>query len=429
MAISGEPHEANSGGRIACLPTPPGIRPLQNDGTRCVGADWPSEASIASCPTDVPAPEGGLVVAAHHTTRTKRILVCSTPVGPLGSGIGGGVELTLHGLVLGLSSRGHHVDVAAPAGSLHVGARVHQIPGNLQASSQTLGRDAPIEMPPSPVLGAMWDWVREHQEHFDVVLNLAYDWLPYFLTPFLDVPVAHLVSMGSVNDAMDSVLAELLALRPGIAAVHSRAQAATFPAIADQLRVVGNGIAVERYDVHLSADEPASLGFIGRISPEKGIEDVFAISQATGMPVKAWGLMQDESCWHEASARHPGAQVSYEGFLATDDLQAAVGGCTGLLMTPKWVEAFGNVAIEAMACGVPVIAYRRGGPSEIVVDGETGFLVDADDVDGAILAVGRLGEIDRVMCRQRVEERFSTDAFAERVDAWLDDLIRLRAHV
>lgn len=357
---------------------------------------------------------------------SKRILICSTPVGPLGSGIGGGVELTLHGLTLGLASRGHHVEVVAPEGSLHVGTRVHQVPGAWQTSSQTVGRDAPIEMPPSPVLGAMWEWVRAHQDDYDVVLDLAYDWLPFYLTPFLQVPVAHLVSMGSLNDAMDDALVRLLEQRPGSAAVHSRAQADTFPAVSDQLRVIGNGIAVERYDVHLSPDRPLHLGFIGRISPEKGIEDVFAISQATGIPVKAWGLMQDRACWDRATAAYPQAQVVHEGFLATDDLQAAIGGCAGLLMTPKWVEAFGNVAIEAMACGVPVIAYRRGGPSEIVVDGETGFLVEPDDVDGMILAVGRLGEIDRVMCRQRVEERYSTAALAERVDAWLDDLIRHR---
>jgi UDP-glucose:tetrahydrobiopterin glucosyltransferase len=359
----------------------------------------------------------------------KRILICSTPVGPLGSGIGGGVELTLHGLVLGLAERGHHVEVVAPEGSLHVGARVHKIPGNWQMSSQHATRGTPVELPPSPVIGAMWEWVRAHQHDHDVVLNLAYDWLPLYLTPFLAVPVGHLISMGSLNDAMDAALTDLVRVRPGSAAVHSRAQAETFPEIADRLRVIGNGIAVERYDVHLAPDEPRHLGFIGRISPEKGIEDVFAVAEATGLPVKAWGLMQDEACWAAAAAAHPRAVVTHEGFLATDDLQAAIGGCAGLLMTPKWVEAFGNVAIEAMACGVPVVAYRRGGPSEIVIDGETGFLVPPDDVAAMAAAVGRLDEIERVMCRQRVDERYSTDALAERVDAWLDDLIHHHATV
>ena len=201
------------------------------------------------------------------------------------------------------------------------------------------------------------------------------------------------------------------------------AQAETFPGPVEQFRVIGNGIAVERYDLRPVADSPRHLGFIGRISPEKGIDDVFAISAASGLPVRAWGLMQDPDCWAAAQRRHPNARVTYEGFLATDDLQAAIGGCAAIVMTPKWVEAFGNVAIEAMACGVPVIAYRRGGPAEIVIDGETGFLGEPDDIDAAVAAVGRIGGVDRMICRRRVDELYSTDALAERVDAWLDDLV------
>jgi UDP-glucose:tetrahydrobiopterin glucosyltransferase len=352
-----------------------------------------------------------------------RILICSTPVGPLGSGVGGGVELTLHGLVLGLSALGHDVEVVAPAGSLHVGARVHQIPGAPQVSSQTEGRDAPISMPADPVLAEMWSFVRRHQHEVDVVLNLAYDWLPLYLTSFLDVPVAHLVSMGSLNDAMDRAIADVAAERPGTLAAHSRAQAETFPIGADGFRLLGNGIAVERYDLVERPADPPFLAFVGRISPEKGIDDVFAVSAATGMPVRAWGLMQDPDAWAAAARAHPDAQVSHEGFVATDDLQAAIGGAAALVMTPKWVEAFGNVAIEAMACGVPVVAYRRGGPAEIVTDGVTGFLVEPDDVRAMAAAVGRVPSIDRRACRARVEREFSTGAFARRVDGWLRDVV------
>jgi UDP-glucose:tetrahydrobiopterin glucosyltransferase len=205
--------------------------------------------------------------------------------------------------------------------------------------------------------------------------------------------------------------------------MHSHAQAVTFPLIAEQVRVVGNGIAVERYDLRPRATEPPVLGYVGRIAPEKGIDDVFAVAARTGLPVRAWGLMQDRTSWEAAVAAHPAADVRHAGFLATDDMQAAIGGCAAVLMTPRWVEAFGNVAVEAMACGVPVIAYRRGGPAEIVVDGVTGFLVEPDDVDGLVTAVGRLGEIDRSACRREVEERWSVEALAGRVEAWLDELV------
>ena len=147
---------------------------------------------------------------------SHRILIISTPVGPLGSGTGGGVELTLHSLVLGLTGRGHHVEVLAPAGSLHVGAVVHQIPGALQPSSHVRrSGHAASAMPADGVLAAMCEWARVHQDEFDVILNLAYDWLPYYLTPFfVETPLAHLVSMATLSDAMDDVIIRAAALAP-----------------------------------------------------------------------------------------------------------------------------------------------------------------------------------------------------------------------
>lgn len=354
-----------------------------------------------------------------------RIVIASTPVGPLGSGLGGGVELALHNLVHGLTARGHDVQVVAPAGSLQVGARVHQIEGALQVSSQTEGRDAPISMPAGSVLVAMWERVADLQDDVDIIVNLAYDWLPFFLTAHLRVPVVHLVSMGSVNDVMDQAVADLARWRPGLLGAHSHSQAASFPD-PDVFRVVGNGISTESYDVVLDPPDPPHLGFVGRISPEKGLEDVAAIAARTGLTVRVWGMMQDPDYWERVLAAHPTADLDYQGFLSTDDLQSAIGGCRALLMTPKWVEAFGNVAIEAMATGVPVIAYDRGGPAEIVVDGVTGFVVPPDDIAAAASAVGRLGELDRQACRRLVEDHYSTDVWAERMEAWLVAVIGVR---
>ena len=355
---------------------------------------------------------------------SQRILIISTPVGPLGSGEGGGVELTLHSLVLGLTGRGHLVEVLAPAQSLHVGAVVHQIPGALQPSAHTADRDTLVSIPADGVLAAMCEWARVHQDEFDVILNLAYDWLPFYLTPFfVTTPLAHLVSMATLSDVMDDAITRAAALRPRNVAMHSQAQADTFPTLSQVVPVIGSGVAVERYDMHIVADERRHLGFIGRISPEKGLDDVVAVAEATGLPLKVWGLMQDQSVWDAAIAAHPRANVSYEGFLPTDELQAAIGGCAAIVMAPKWVEAFGNVALEAMATGVPVISYRRGGPAEIIADGKTGFLVEPDDVDGLIAAVSRIDELDRVECRQRVEEQYSIPALAVRIEQWLEAVI------
>ena len=88
-------------------------------------------------------------------------------------------------------------------------------------------------------------------------------------------------------------------------------------------------------------------------------------------------------------------------------------------MTPKWVEAFGNVAIEALACGVPVVAYGRGGPLEIIEDGVTGYLVKPDSVDGLVAAIAQLPRIDRATCRAQAEAKYSLAAMGERTEAWL----------
>ena len=99
-------------------------------------------------------------------------------------------------------------------------------------------------------------------------------------------------------------------------------------------------------------------------------------------------------------------------------MQQELGKCRAMLMTPRWVEAFGNVAIEALACGVPVISYRRGGPAEIIQDGKTGFLVEPDNVNGLVNAIARLDTINRYTCRQQAETDFSLAALGDRFENW-----------
>jgi UDP-glucose:tetrahydrobiopterin glucosyltransferase len=347
------------------------------------------------------------------------LLLLSTSVGPLGSGLGGGVELTLHNMVLALTQRGHRVTIVAPQGSVSGEFAVVQIAGELQPTAQTARRDAAIVLPQNSVLAAMWDYARQVQDEYDILINFAYDWLPFYLTPFFHRPIAHLVSMGSLTDAMDQVIGRIVAQFPGTVAVHTGAQAETFP-FAMELHRIGNGFDLSLYQ--FCAQPQPQLGWVGRIAPEKGLEDAVAAAQQTEISLKIWGVIQDEAYWQRICQDYPDAPVSYEGFLPTVELQQALGNCQALLMTPRWVEAFGNVAIEALACGVPVIAYRRGGPAEIVRHGETGFLVEPDRVEGLVAAISRLGQLDRSACRQQVEAEYSLKAMGDRLENWFKNL-------
>jgi glycosyltransferase involved in cell wall biosynthesis len=91
-----------------------------------------------------------------------------------------------------------------------------------------------------------------------------------------------------------------------------------------------------------------------------------------------------------------------------DDL---LGNARALLFPIDWPEPFGLVLIEALACGTPVVAFRRGAVPEVLADGETGFVVDT--VEEAVRAVARVPELSRRACRRAFEQRFTAGRMAE----------------
>lgn len=349
-----------------------------------------------------------------------KLLLLSTPVGALGSGLGGGVELTLKNMARSLIDRGHEVTVVAPEGSVLEGIPLMPISGQLQITAQSQGRDALVTLPANSVLGNMWDYARQVQHQYDLLFNFAYDWLPFYLTPFFDLPIAHLVSMGSLTDAMDQIIENVADRFPATIGVHSLAQAETFR-FRDRCFNLKNGFDLSSYT--FCAEPKHQLAWVGRIAPEKGLEDAVAAVEKAGIPLKIWGVIQDQAYWEKIQTDFPNAPIEYGGFLETAELQQALGESRALLMTPHWVEAFGNVAIEALACGVPVIAYRRGGPAEIVQDGKTGWLVEPDNVEGLIAAIAQLDKLDRADCRRQAETEYSLLALGDRLETWFAKIL------
>lgn len=348
------------------------------------------------------------------------ILFLSTSVGALGSGQGGGVELTVQNLAKELSRRGHQLEVVAPQGSFLTAIPVTTIAGNLQIPVQTQSRDVPICLPDNSVLANMWDYARQVQNKYDLIVNFAFDWLPFYLTPFFKIPIAHFISMGSMTTASDRIMQQIIAQYPGTFGVYTQSQADTFP-FANECEILGSAIDLSLYQFNPTPEN--SLAWLGRIAPEKALEDAVAAVNITGIPLKIYGKMQDQQYWEQIVHDFPTAPIEYQGFLTTKELQQQLGKARALLMTPRWLEAFGNVAIEALACGVPVIAYRRGGPAEIVQDGQTGFLVEPDSVPGLVTAINNLGQIERKICRQQAETEYSLKTLGDRFEAWFERLI------
>jgi glycosyltransferase involved in cell wall biosynthesis len=156
------------------------------------------------------------------------------------------------------------------------------------------------------------------------------------------------------------------------------------------------------------------LAFLGRISPEKGIESAIRIAAACGMQLKVAAKIGEEDAAYHARVVAPllaGDHVDFIGEIDDSQKPAFLSGARALLVPIDWPEPFGLVMIEAMACGCPVIAFRRGAVPEVVEEGLTGFIVD--DVAGAVAAVSRLHRLDRAAVRRRFERRWVARRMAD----------------
>ncbi|MEO0457847.1 MAG: glycosyltransferase family 4 protein, partial [Cyanobacteria bacterium P01_A01_bin.114] len=329
-------------------------------------------------------------------------------------------ELTLINLVKALNQRGHEITIAAPAGSVLRGATILEVEGALAATAHTQSREQPVVLATDGVLVKLCDRIRQVQDDYSLIVNFAYDWLPFFLTPFFRIPIAHFVSMGSLSDAMDSIIAQIAQRYPGSLGAYTQTQVETFP-LQQDWEILGSAVDLSQYD-YCETPEPW-LAWMGRISPEKGLEDAVEAVQRTQIPLKILGKLEDPHYWNKIQSEYPNAPIEYLGFFSTQELQEVVRRASALLMTPRWHEAFGNVAIEALACGVPVIAYRRGGPTEIIKQGETGWLVEPDSVDGLVVAINQLAKLNRRQCRQQAEADYSLTALGERFEGWFDRIV------
>jgi glycosyltransferase involved in cell wall biosynthesis len=155
------------------------------------------------------------------------------------------------------------------------------------------------------------------------------------------------------------------------------------------------------------------LAFLGRLSPEKAPHAAVAVARGAGLPLKIAAKLEDvDRPYFERALRpllgQPG--VEWVGEIGQADKAAFLGRARALLFTIDWEEPFGLVMIEAMACGTPVVALRRGSVPEIMGQGVTGFVVDT--IDEAVAAVARTEAFDRAACRRAFEARFTAPRMA-----------------
>lgn len=155
------------------------------------------------------------------------------------------------------------------------------------------------------------------------------------------------------------------------------------------------------------------LAFLGRVSPEKGVDRAIEIARRAGLPIRIAAKIDsaDQEYFLAKIAplfKLPG--VEFIGEIGEAEKSGFLGNARAVLFPISWPEPFGLVMIEAMACGTPVIGFDQGSVSEVITDGLTGFVVNT--VEEAVRAVGRLERIDRASVRETFERRFSVEVMA-----------------
>ena len=277
-------------------------------------------------------------------------------------------------------------------------------------TAATLAGVCPAPYSEDPTIDAkVWEMLHvahvfERASEFDLIHNQA-DFVPLAFSRMVETPVLTTIH----GFSSDRIL-------PAFKAYEDRVH---YVAISEADRrpdlryaaTIHHGIRLE--DFPFDTDGSEDLLFFGRIHPDKGAAEAIAAARRSGRRLVMAGIVQDRG-YHDEHVLPAldGRSVVYLGPVGGTARITALRSARALLHLVNFDEPFGLSVVEALACGTPVIASRRGSMPELIEHGVTGFLVD--DVNEAVDAIGRVGDIDRAACRASVAARFTVDRMADR---------------
>lgn len=277
---------------------------------------------------------------------------------------------------------------------------------------------APTGYSEDPTLDAkVWEALHissvfERASEFDVIHN-GFDFLPLTYSGLVETPVVTTIH-GFSSERIVPVFEKYNAGGYYVAISDADRQERL-----DYIATIHHGIDFDEFTLR---QEPGDyLLFFGRIHPDKGTVEAIDLAERVGMPLTIAGIVQDRDYFERlVKPRLDGERVSYIGPVGPDRRGGLLGGARALLHLVNFDEPFGFSVVEAMACGTPVIARRRGSMGEIVRRAENGFLVEV--LDEAVAAVHAAKTLDRAAVRASVEGRFD-------VDRMVDDYLALYRRV
>jgi glycosyltransferase involved in cell wall biosynthesis len=305
----------------------------------------------------------------------------------------GGTERIVSYLTEELIKQGHQLTLFASGDSLTRGDLVAPCVRSLRLDSRCEDRLAYHFL--------QLEQVFQNAAAFDII-HFHIDYLHYPLSRRIAVP--HLTTLHGRLDLPDLIPLYREFSNVPVTSI-SNSQRDPLPWINWQ-GTVYHGIPTDLYKFKKSPGN--YLVFLGRISPEKRVDRAIEIAKLARMKLKiAAKVDMNDRQYMDAAIRplldHP--LVEFIGEISDQEKAELLGNAYALLFPIDWVEPFGLVMIEAMACGTPVVAFRRGSVPEIIDDGVTGLVVN--DIEGSLQALDQVNDLDRELCRKVFEERFS----------------------
>lgn len=192
-----------------------------------------------------------------------------------------------------------------------------------------------------------------------------------------------------------------------------------------QVRIIYNGIDLSHFKFNKKGGD--HFIWIARMNKHKGVENAIAAAEKLGVKLLLAGRIDPTQVeyFNTYIKPHLNKNIKYVGELTEKQLSDFYGSAKACLYPIEWEEPFGLVVAEAMACGTPVVAYRRGSMPELIEDGRTGFVIDSK-IDLLAEAMKKVDQIDRASVRQQVEKRFSKERMVNDYEKAYYELCRRR---
>lgn len=329
----------------------------------------------------------------------------------------GGTEWVIHNLVKGLVNLDQDVTLFATKGSKIKGAKVKYL-----YSKNLISQDIPWNL-------ALPSFLHYHQSFkiarkFDIVhAHLSSFTDPMIMAFLSDLKEQNIPCVMTIHSPFpldtfsnhDEYFLNLYAKNITVVNI-SQTMASKMPSKFKKGSVILNSLDISK--LKFGKKPKNYLTWIGQIIPKKGLLEAIQAAKLSGVKFIFAGVVEKhrpgslEYFEQKIKPLIDGKSVIYLGPADQKTKNKLLSEALGFLNPIQWDEPFGMVMAESMACGTPVIAFKKGAAKEIIKNGKNGYLVN--DLEEMVNKIKDLNKIKRESCREYVKNSFSIDSCAKR---------------